>query len=395
MSQAKHKVALAVLTAETVEVEERLNSIATKLCNGGSFLERIPGRHPLTLQLTAILRQRLLYVERYRSDIFRKRLAGLIGEFHPDVIHFDLIPMAQYWNVTPAGVGAVASINDSYALTLENALRAGYFRGFEYVYKQRQYYHTRIYEKTVYSKFHEVHVMSEIDKGYLLRLNPSLRVSVIPNGAEDSLFELSDSTRSKSDIIFVATLTGTHLKGLQRFLSRSWPIVMKHHPSITLHVVGKVGPDARKLKEEYNTFPGVRFTGYVPSLSDVYGMCGIAIAPIDQNCGIVNKVIEAMAAGLAVVGFENTFAGIPQGKAGVHFVRAVDYESMGHEIVKLLDDQTRCHAIKMAAQQLAQSYYSWSSRGDLYSQMYARAAETARFLLQCGERKFAAPLEAS
>lgn len=395
MSQARHKVALAVLTAESVEVEERLNSITTKLCNGGSLLERIPGRHPLGLQLTAILRQRLLYVERYSSDVFRKRLTGLIREFHPDVIHFDLIPMVQYWNVTPAGVGRVASINDSYALTLENALRAGYFRGFEYVYKQWQYYHTRIYEKTVYAKFHEVHVMSEIDKEYLLRLNPNLRVSVIPNGAEDSLFDLSASTRSKSDIIFVATLAGTHLKGLQRFLCRSWPIVRKHYPSITLYVVGKIGPDARKLKEEYSTFPEVRFKGYVPNLSDVYSICGIAIAPIDQNCGIVNKVIEAMAAGLAVVGFENTFAGIPQGKAGVHFVRAMDYENMGHEIVKLLGDQTRCRAIKMAAQELAQSCYSWTSRGDLYGQMYSRAAEAARFLLKRGERKCVAPLEAS
>jgi len=395
MRQARHTIALAVLTAETVEVEERLNNITTKLCNGGSLLERIPGRHPLALQLTALLKQRLLYVERYSSDVFRKRLAGLIGEFHPDVIHFDLIPMAQYWNVTPAGVGAVASINDSYALTLENALRAGYFRGFEYIYKQGQYYHTRIYEKTVYSKFHEVHVMSEIDKGYLLELNPNLRVSVIPNGADDSLFDLPVSTRSRSDIIFVATLEGAHLKGLQRFLSRSWPIVRKHDPSIRLYVVGKIGPDARKLKEEYNTFPEVRFTGYVPSLCDVYGRCGIAIAPIDQNCGIVNKVIEAMAAGLAVVGFENTFAGIPQGKAGVHFVRAMDYESMGHEIVKLLSDQTWCQAIKMAAQELAQSYYSWSSREDLYGQMYARAAEAARLLLERRKRKCAAPLEAS
>jgi glycosyltransferase involved in cell wall biosynthesis len=381
MGQAGHRVALAVLTAETDEVEERFKTITTKFCSGGSFLERMPKRHPLEIQLTAILGQRLLYTERYRSDLFRRRLADSIGEFQPDVIHFDLIPMAQYQDVAPFGVGTVASINDSYALTLENALRAGYFRGFEYVYKKWQYHSTRNYEGTVYAKFHQVHVMSEIDKAYLLQLNHNLSVSVIPNGAEDSLFDIPPSKHQNSDIIFVATLTGSHLKCLERFLGLSWPIIRSHHPDVRLFVVGKVGSDAGRLKEEYRTCPEVTFTGYVPNLSDVYRMCGIAIAPVDQNCGLVNKVIEAMAAGLAVVGFENTFAGIPHGKPGVHFVQTIDYESMGHAIAKLIANETRCQELRVAGRELARMYYSWPSRGASYHQMYSTAAAEANRLL--------------
>lgn len=377
MSQAGHEIALAVLTAETCEVSDRFSCITAKFCSGGSLLERIPWRHPLAVQLAAILGQRLLFVEKYRSAVFRKKLVELIGKFQPDVIHFDLIPMVQYLSATPAGVGTVASINDSYALTLENALRAGYFRGLEYIYKKWQYYGTLNYEASAYQQFDQIQVMSETDKNYLLKLNPRLRVSVIPNGAEDTLFHLTASTSSKSDIIFVATLTGTHLKGLQRFLSQSWPIVKKHYPSVRLNVVGKIGSDAGKLMEEYSGFPEVKFTGYIPDLSDVYRMGGIAIAPIDQNCGIVNKVIEAMAAGLAVVGFENTFSGIPQGKPGVHFLQVMNYDSMGHEIVQLLGNEKRCNEIKAAAQGLARSYYSWSSRGDLYNQMYTNAMKSA------------------
>nr|WP_281720678.1 glycosyltransferase family 4 protein [Nitrosomonas nitrosa] len=378
MSQAGHEIALAVLTAETWEVSDRFSCIAAKFCSGENLLERIPWRHPLRVQLAAVLGQRLLFVEKYRSAVFRKKLVELIGKFRPDVIHFDLIPMVQYLSATPVGVGTVASINDSYALTLENALRAGYFRGLEYIYKKWQYYSTQGYEASAYQQFDQIQVMSETDKNYLLKLNPHLKVSVIPNGAEDALFHLTASTSSKSDIIFVATLTGTHLKGLQRFLSQSWPIVRKHYPSVRLHVVGRIGPDAGKLMEEYSRFPEVNFTGYIPDLSDVYRMGGIAIAPIDQNCGIVNKVIEAMAAGLAVVGFEETFSGIPLGKPGTDFVQAKDYESMGMEIVSLLRDTIRSTAVKMAGHQLARKYYSWSSRQDAYVQMYEKAAQGAR-----------------
>lgn len=377
MYRAGHDVVLAVLTAEADEVEERFRNLTEQLRSGRSFVEKVPRRHSLEMQITAMLGKRLLYVERYRSDSFRRRLTDCIGEFFPDVIHFDLIAMAQYQDVTPVGVGTVASINDSYALTLENALRAGYFKRFEYLYKRWQYRGTRQYEKTVYAKFQRVHVMSEIDKAYLLQLNNSLSVSVIPNGAEDSLFDIPSSNQQQLDIIFVATLTGAHLKGLQRFLSLSWPIVRRHHPKIRLFVVGKIGPDARRLQEDYRTVQEVTFTGYVPHLSDVYRMCGIAIAPVDQNCGLVNKVIEAMAAGLAVVGFEKTFAGIPQGKPGVHFVQTADYESMGHDIAKLIANQARCQDLKRAGRELARRYYSWSSRGELYHQMYAAAAAEA------------------
>lgn len=377
MYRAGHHVALAVLTAEIDEVEARFTSLTANFRRGSSFVERIPGRHSLEMQLTAILGKRLLYVERYRSDSFRRRLTDCIGEFCPDVIHFDLIPMAQYQNVTPVGVGTVASINDSYALTLENALHAGYFKGFEYLYKKWQYRSTRQYEKKIYAKFQRVHVMSEIDKAYLLQLNGNLSVSVIPNGAEDSLFDIPPSDHQQLDIIFVATLTGTHLKGLQRFLSLSWPIIRRHHPKIRLFVVGKIGPDARRVQEEYRAVTEVTFTGYVPHLPDVYRMCGIAIAPVDQNCGLVNKVIEAMAAGLAVVGFEKTFAGIPHGKPDVHFVQTVDYESMGHDIAKLVANQAWCQELKLAGRELARRYYSWSSRGESYHQMYAAAAAEA------------------
>lgn len=386
MHEAGNELALAVLTAETHEVKNRVKKVATCFCDGRAFFEKITWRHPFQIQIAATLKQRLFFVERYRSEEFKRKLMFLIEEFQPDVIHFDLIAMVQYWDVTPSGVGAVASVNDSYALTLENTLLAGHYGGLEYVYRKWQYFSARNYERSVYARFHQVHVMSEVDKEYLQNLNQNLRVTVIPNGAENSLFDVAFATQSKSDIIFVATLIGPHLNALQRFLARSWPIVKKNYQNVTIYVVGKIGPTARKLQEQYGLESGVKFTDYVEELSAVYRMCGIAIAPIDQNCGIVNKVIEAMAAGCAVIGFEKTFSGIPLGKPGMHYVQTTDYESMGHEIVDLLNNKVRCDEIKRAGHELAKNHYSWSSRKDAYTQMYERAEEAARNISD-GERR--------
>jgi len=384
MHAAGHELSLAVLTAETEEVEKRFKSVSTSLCDGRGFLKKLPWRNPFGIQIAAILKHELYFVERYNSTEFRRRLNCMIEKFQPDVIHFDVVTMVQYWSVTPSGVGTVASINDSYALTLENAFLAGHYRGLEYVYRKWQYFCARNYERLTYAKFNQVHVMSEIDKEYLQKLNSNLKVAVISNGTENSLFDVASDTQSKSDIIFVATLAGTHLNALQEFLIHSWPMVKKRHSNVTLYVVGKIGPNAQKLKEQYDLQSGVRFTGYVEELAEVYRMCGIAIAPINQNCGIMNKVIEAMAAGLAVVGFGKTFAGIPLGKPGKHFVQAMDYENMAREIIDLLNNKIRCDEIKRAGHELARKHYSWSSRKDAYAQMYERAAKAARIISDGG-----------
>ena len=55
MSQAGHKVALAVLTAESFEVEERFKKVTTSFCNGRGILQRIASRLSPELQVIAVL----------------------------------------------------------------------------------------------------------------------------------------------------------------------------------------------------------------------------------------------------------------------------------------------------------------------------------------------------
>lgn len=377
MHEAGHELALATLTDENEEVDKRF-SVASTLCvKGMAFKEILIDRHPVNIHIKAGLKNRLSFVEKYDSPEFRNKLTDMIHKFSPNVIHFDLIPMVQYWDLTPPGVGTVASINDSLSLGTENLLRARSCSAFLYFYKKWQLLKVRNYEKLIYTRFHQVHVMSEIDKRYLQDLNPRLTVSVIPNGVERSLFDVADDTRSMTDVLFVGTLESDNLIYLQRFLRHSWPIVRKRFPNARFKIVGKVGREAQDLKKEYDSQHGVNFTGYVEELAEAYRTCGIAVAPINKDCGIVNKVIESMAAGLVVVGFKKTFSGIPQAKSGVHFIEASDYEDMGNAIINLLGNTVFCDELKIAAHQLAKKYYSWADRKDAYFQMYRRAAEDA------------------
>lgn len=382
MHEAGHELALAVLTEETDNLAERFQKIEPYCQKGCAWWMPLPVRNRWKVLFSAVLGNRLYPVERYRCDAFRDKLKRLIAEFKPDVIHFDIITMAQYRDVAPPGVGTVASINDCYALTLENLFSAGQYSGLQLVYRKLQLYQTRRYEANAYARFDKVHVMTEVDASYLRKLNPDIQTAVIPNGVNPSLFDIANQTIEQSDVIFVAKLVGENLHSLEDFLRTSWPIVTDQCPEAKLYIVGKLGGEAASVKETFQNVKGVIFTGYVEHLEDAYAKCGIAIVPINKNCGIVNKAIEAMVSGLAVVGFEKTFAGIKEAQEGVHYLSVGDYQAMGRAVVDLLRDNSRCQAIKKAAHSLAVEHYSWSSRTAVYEEMYQGAAHHAHTIAQ-------------
>lgn len=377
MHEAGHKLALAVLTEETDNLEERLRQTKALCHEDYCWRMSLPLRNRFMVQTCAILTNRLFPVERYRSKIFRAKLRQLIASFQPDVIHFDIITMAQYRDIVPQGIGTVASINDSYALTLENSLSAGQYSGLHYIYRKIQLYQARRYEATMYALFDSIHVMTEVDASYLKKLNSNIRVSVISNGVNPSLFDIATQTFDRTDVIFVATLAGENLRALQDFLHRGWPIVIEQDPEARLHIVGRLGEGAQVLKDKFQNIKGVTFVGYIECLENIYARCGIGIVPINKNCGIINKAIEAMVSGLAVVGFQKTFEGIEGAKNGVHYISVADYEEMGRAIVKLRQDRMLCIAIKQAAHFLAKNKYSWPSRTEAYEKMYRLAIDRA------------------
>ncbi len=377
MKEAGHELALATLTEEADDVAGRFASACAFCVSGMAWWMPLPRRSRVSVQLAAALHGRPFFVERYRSVPFRRRLAGLISDFRPDVIHFDIITLAQYVTVAPAGVGTVASINDSNALTLENALAQGKYRGPARVYRQVQLKQVRSYEANLYPTFDAVHLMSDVDAAYLKKLCPDTNTVVISNGVDPALFEIADRTRDSVDVIFVAKLVADNLDGLRAFLATSWPIIEAECPGIRLHIVGRVGPEAKSIRDAFAGSRNVVFHGYVARLADIYQKCGIAIVPIDKDCGIINKVIEAMAAGLAVVGLEKTFAGIREARRGQHHVTATDFSQFGHAVVDLIRDGPRRRSLQSAAHALAGEHYTWSSRAGEYERMYSQAAARA------------------
>ena len=115
----------------------------------------------------------------------------------------------------------------------------------------------------------------------------------------------------------------------------------EHFSDAKLNVVGSIDSVPERQLRDMSAIHGVYFHGFVNNLLDAYRGNSLAVIPINKNCGIVNKAIEAMAAGVLPIGFRKAFEGIPQAKNGVHFLAAESYEEIGELICLALTDQRR------------------------------------------------------
>jgi glycosyltransferase involved in cell wall biosynthesis len=216
--------------------------------------------------------------------------------------------------------------------------------------------------------------MTNVDSNYLKNLNSKIKTCVIPNGvAADIFLPLNIDSKFPADICFVAKLMGSNLSNLERFLLEAWIKIHSNFPEIKFHVVGRISLDAKPLIALSNSIGGVVFHDYVEKLSDVYRLCSIAVVPVDKNCGIINKAIEAMGAGLAVVGFYKTFAGIPHARNDKSCVIVENYDQMERQISLLYNNIDRLNRIRIEGQKIANQYYRWSVQKPKYNRLYNNA----------------------
>jgi glycosyltransferase involved in cell wall biosynthesis len=130
---------------------------------------------------------------------------------------------------------------------------------------------------------------------------PARRVLVAAHGAAT----VADAQPGADDtLLFVGSNTAPNIVGLEWFFREIWPLVRAKRPHATLKVAGSV---SRAL----GAAPaGVTMLGVVPDLAPLYAEAGIVISPLYTGSGLKIKLIEAMAAGKAVVGTSVTAQGV-------------------------------------------------------------------------------------
>jgi glycosyltransferase involved in cell wall biosynthesis len=207
---------------------------------------------------------------------------------------------------------------------------------------------------------------SEILEQLVLAQRPEARKTlVIPNGLEVGEY----APRANGSRVLVVTRM-LERKGVQWVLDS----LAESPVEAEVHIVGDGPflPDLRRKAEALQS--PARFWGWLdnrsPELRELYESAGIFVFPSEaENFPIV--LLEAMAAGLAIITTEGTGCAEVVGDAGL-LVPVRDSRAIGRALRRLLDNPELRRSLGAAARRRIEDNFTWSAVARRYVEEYSR-----------------------
>lgn len=142
------------------------------------------------------------------------------------------------------------------------------------------------------------------------------------------------------------------------FAREVWPLVRRDLPEAQFVVVGRdPAPTVQRLAD----IPGIEVTGSVPDVRPYFGDATAAVVPLRIARGVQNKVLEAMAAGRAVIGSPGALEGLSLA-LGSEAVQAGTPEQWARAMKRLAEDDAHRRSIEEAARAAVEQRFTWDAQ---------------------------------
>ena len=190
-------------------------------------------------------------------------------------------------------------------------------------------------ERRAVSRYRTVFTLSEEDREWANRLYPEARIRVLlyPGGID---YLGLPRQEVPGRVLFVGALNRPqNIRSVRYLAEKVWPVVRLEIPDAELLVAG--GGLPAKEREPLSGILGIRLTGFVENLEEVYKSASVFAAPVLSGGGIIVKILDAMAAGVPVVTTSYGNEGI-RAEAGKDVLVADSPEAFARALVLLLKD---------------------------------------------------------
>jgi polysaccharide biosynthesis protein PslH len=302
-------------------------------------------------------------------------LAEELRTFAPDVVHVtpgDLCSLQARLGGRPA----IAAPLDAWHVAAETrAFGAGRAKAALLRVEARR---RRAHELANYPHYSAVVVVSDLDAEALTDPAVPLPLHVVPNGVDVERFARrpDSAARVPGSLIFHGSMAHPPNEVAAEHLARELlPLVRARVPDATLRLVGRE-PTPRVLA--LGALDGVTVTGAVDDVRDELDRAAVYACPMLTGSGIKNKVLEAMANGLPVVGTPLAYGGLDV-TDGVEGRIAETPDALAGAIAELLLDPDG-DAARIGAAGLAyvSEHRSWAATARAYEALYEQAVAQRR-----------------
>lgn len=295
----------------------------------------------------------------------RPALLEEIASFKPDVVHVSTGSLAATGRYLE-GVPAILAALDAWHLNVE--AWADQARGARRAILRTEAKRVRRFETTDFGLFRRVVVVTDEDREALRSLAPKLEVEVIPNGVDVAKFApVGEAERKPGRIIFTGVMSYAPNVAAAETLAREvLPLVKADHPEAHVVIIGRQ-PNARvKALDELD---GVEVTGEVDAMEPWLSSGSVYVCPMVSGTGIKNKLLEAMANGIACVATPLAVQGM-EVRQGEDLLVGASPAELAARVSKLLADRDGARTLGEAARDYVTEHHSWAAVARAYERVY-------------------------
>ena len=296
----------------------------------------------------------------YRDSRMRRAVAALRARSLAGEYAFSS-SMAPYLEPAVAGRPRIADICDAdsekwreYAADASFPLRSVY---------AREHRRLAAAETRIINRFDLALAISAAEADVLgSRAGVARAIVAVGNGVDAAYFAPTHAPArppNAADVVFVGAMDyKPNVDAALWFVREVWPLVRAARARATFAIVGaKPTPEIAAL----NGADGVAVTGRVADVRPYLHHARLVVAPLTIARGVQNKVLEAMAAGKALVATAAANLGI-DAAPGAEILIEEDARGFAAAVGRLLGDEALARSLGAAARVRALRDFSWERR---------------------------------
>ena len=373
----RHRLAVVYMRGRTEPpLDERLRD----RCDLVSEIERPWTRRSVGRQwgqlAVSLMRHKPTWVTAWTSEAYAAAVQSAVKSWQPDIVHIAYHVMGQY-------LPALGDCKAPRVLTEhEPATRAAtHVRSTSLIARLLNHYDRQAwkqFEPAVIRQVQAVVVFTETDREAIEDLVPGTPVFTIPLGTEIPDKALDPLGCTPPNLLFFGNfMHPPNIDAALRTARTIFPPLEARFPELELYLIGDKPPD--ELRRTANN--KIRVTGCVPDLAPYINRASIFVAPLRVGGGMRLKVLEALAAGKAVVASPRAVEGLNVVNGEPVSIAETDADFCA-AITELLADPEKRISLGKKARAWACANLGWEKSIAAYEALHRRLIDNSRIHLR-------------
>jgi glycosyltransferase involved in cell wall biosynthesis len=296
----------------------------------------------LDLSLSAVgaaynfLTRKSYHITRFHTKQIANKLIQILRDETFDIIQLETLQMATYLDIirkyskAPVVLRAHNIEHKIWQRIAENCPNP-----IKRIYINHLYKALKRFEIGILNKIDGIIAITPVDARNFDKLSHSSNIVSIPFGINLDTLPENPVQPEGASLFHIGTMNWfPNEESIKWLINEVWPQVNKRMPELELHLAGRYMPNwLLKLSE-----PNITVDGEVPDVWEFMQKFSIMVVPLFSGSGIRIKIVEAMAAGKAIITTAIGAEGINY-ENGQHLIIAKDAKSFTDAIIKLCNDK--------------------------------------------------------